>query len=78
MLSFGEANQFHTLKNRIIRGVEVKKLGPKVLRSLREAWELVAREKSSNNKDFRRVLKSIKNYKKDYSIWSELAGVSNK
>ena len=78
MLSFGEANQFHTLKNIIIRGVEVKKLGPKVLHSLREAWELVAREKSSNNKDFRRVLKSIKNYEKDYSIWSELAGVSNK
>ena len=49
MLSFGEANQFQALKNKIIRGVKVKKFGSKLLHSLREAWESVAREKSKSN-----------------------------
>ena len=78
MLSFGEANQFYALKNKIILGVEVKSFGSEVLLSLREAWESVAREKSNSSKDFEKILKSINNYKKDYSIWSELAGVGNK
>ena len=78
MLSFGEANQFNELKNKIIRGAEVKQFGPKVLRLFEKGWKSVAEENSKNNKDFEKILKSIANYKKDYLIWNDLSKVGKK
>ena len=74
-LAAGEAGQFDALKNIVIRGVDVKKFPPKITLALKRAWLEVARTRASANKDFRRVLNSLKNFREDYSIWQELGKI---
>ncbi len=74
-LAAGEAGHFDALKNIVIRGVDVKKFPPKITEALKRAWLEVARTRASANKDFRRVLNSLKNFREDYSIWQELGKI---
>tara|TARA_B100000315_G_scaffold122757_1_gene112697 strand:- start:17533 stop:18642 length:1110 start_codon:yes stop_codon:yes gene_type:complete len=74
-LAAGEASQFDALKNIVIRGIDVKKFPPKVTLALKRAWLEVAKTRASANKDFRRVLNSLKNFREDYSIWQELGKI---
>ncbi|MBT3914956.1 MAG: TRAP transporter substrate-binding protein [Rhodospirillaceae bacterium] len=74
-LAAGEAGQFDALKNIVIRGVDVKKFPPKITLALKRAWLEVAKTRASANKDFRRVINSLKNFREDYSIWQELGKI---
>jgi TRAP-type mannitol/chloroaromatic compound transport system substrate-binding protein len=74
-LAAGEAGQFDALKNIVIRGVDVKKFPPKITKALKRAWISIARSRAASNKDFRRVLKSLRKFREDYSIWQELGKI---
>ena len=74
-LAAGEAGQFDALKNIVVRGVDVKKFPPKLTQALKRAWQDIARSRAASNKDFRRVLKSLRAFQEDYSIWHELGKI---
>ncbi|MBT3990095.1 MAG: TRAP transporter substrate-binding protein DctP [Rhodospirillaceae bacterium] len=74
-LAAGEAGQFEALKNIVIRGVDVKKFPPKLTKALKRAWLSIARSRAASDKDFRRVLKSLRKFREDYSIWQELGKI---
>ncbi len=74
-IAIGEAGQFGALKDIVIRGVEVKKWPKEVTKAMRQAWTRVAREKSAEDKDFRRIFRSLKKFREDYSIWRELGEI---
>lgn len=74
-LAAGEAGQFDALKNIVIRGVDVKKFPPKLTKALKGAWLSIAKSNAASDKDFRRVLKSLRKFREDYSIWHELGKI---
>jgi TRAP-type mannitol/chloroaromatic compound transport system substrate-binding protein len=74
-LAAGEAGQFDALKNIVIRGVDVKKFPPKITQALKKAWMSIAKSRAASNKDFRRILISLRKFREDYSIWQELGKI---
>lgn len=74
-LSPNESMQFEALKNMAASGVDVRKFSPQLTQKLKRAWLNVARSSASKNKSFRRVLISLRKFRKDYSIWHDLGKI---
>ncbi|MBT4889276.1 MAG: C4-dicarboxylate ABC transporter [Rhodospirillales bacterium] len=71
-LAEGEAVQFDALKAFSSHGTEIKHLPPDVLDALNDAWNEVVLEESAQNKEFRRIWKSLSLFRRNYEIWTEL------
>ncbi|MBL6928031.1 MAG: TRAP transporter substrate-binding protein [Rhodospirillales bacterium] len=71
-LAEAEATQFAALKNIYATGVEIHRWPAEIIAALEKAWLQVAAEQSKNDKDFKRVWKSLQAFREDYSIWREL------
>jgi TRAP-type mannitol/chloroaromatic compound transport system substrate-binding protein len=68
-----EASQFAALKELYASGVRLHRWPPKVQSALRHAWEDVVNEQAGKDADFRMVWRSLKNFRTEYAIWSELS-----
>lgn len=68
-----EASQFAALKELYAGGVHLHRWPPMVQEALRKAWEDVVNEQSATDADFRLVWRSLKNFRTEYAIWSELS-----
>ncbi len=68
-----EASQFAALKELYAGGVRLHRWPPMVQEALRKAWQDVVDEQSGTDADFRLVWRSLKNFRTEYAIWSELS-----
>ena len=71
-LAVGEAGQFSALKSIHAKGVKIHRWTPEIMAALKGAWKKVADEESAANKQFKKVWKSLSNFRQDYAIWREL------
>lgn len=72
-LAEGEALQYGALKELTEKGVTIKRWPTGILTALENAWKEVAMEQSSVNTNFKKVWRSLSDFRKDYEIWNELA-----
>lgn len=68
-----EASQFAALKELYAAGVRLHRWPPMVREALEQAWEDVVNEQAGTDADFRVVWRSLKNFRTEYAIWSELS-----
>ncbi len=68
-----EASQFAALKELYAGGIRLHRWPPTVRDALEQAWEDVVNEQAGTDADFRRVWRSLKNFRTEYAIWSELS-----
>ncbi len=71
-LAEGEAIQFAALNELKAKGVEMHRWPPEVLETLERAWDEVAAELSAEDKTFKKVWASLKEFRANYAIWREL------
>ena len=71
-LAQGEAEQFEVLKNLVIKRVSVGRWPPEMIAALRAAWGQVVKTEQANDQNFRRLWKSLTDFRRDYAIWKEL------
>ncbi len=69
----GDAAQFPALRTLARRGVDVRRLPPEILESLRTTWDAVADEESSRDAAFRKVIASMRAFETDHRVWRELS-----
>jgi TRAP-type mannitol/chloroaromatic compound transport system substrate-binding protein len=74
-ISTSEVLQFETLKKIIIKGVDVRRFPDHIIVGIEKAWLKVANAQSKSNDDFRKVLKSLRKFRKNHSIWQELGKI---
>ncbi len=72
-LAESDAVQFAALKKIVRDGGEVHRLPKEIQNALEDSWRAVAEEESSTNKDFRKVLASMRAFEPDYRIWRDLS-----
>ena len=71
-LAEGEALQFAALKDIQSKGVRVRRWPKPILEALERAWQDVVDEETLADADFRRVWKSLAEFREGYAIWREL------
>jgi TRAP-type mannitol/chloroaromatic compound transport system substrate-binding protein len=71
-MAANEAVQFDTLKKIVISGVEVRRFPPDIIRTLKSSWLSVANSQSTSNTEFKQILESLREFRRDYSIWQDL------
>lgn len=71
-LAEGEALQFHALKELTARGVKIHRWPSSILLALKSAWKVVVSEQSAADANFKRVWRSLSDFRNDYTIWKEL------
>jgi len=71
-LAAGEARQFTALKNLHAKGVKIHRWTPEIMAALKGAWKEVVTEESAANKQFKKIWKSLNDFRQDYAIWREL------
>ena len=74
-MAANEAVQFDTLKKIVISGVEVRRFPPDIIKALKNSWLSVANSQSTSNTEFRQILKSLREFRRDYSIWQDLGKI---
>lgn len=74
-LAESEARQFDALKKISGAGTEINRLPGDVLSALSGAWKTVVKAESESDEEFRKVWKSLKNFRRDYDIWDELSSL---
>jgi TRAP-type mannitol/chloroaromatic compound transport system substrate-binding protein len=72
-LAEGEALQYEALKELTAKGVKIQRWPDSILNAMEKAWNEVAAEQASADSKFRRVWRSLSDFRKDYAIWDELA-----
>ena len=72
-LAKGEASQYDALKEMTKNGVNIHRWSQPILSALELAWKDVQGEQSSNDNDFRRIWRSLEEFRKGYSTWKELS-----
>lgn len=72
-LAEGEALQYQALKELTAKGVKILRWPTSILSAFEAAWKDVAAEQSTADTKFRRVWKSLSNFRKHYAVWQELA-----
>jgi len=68
-----EASQFAALKQLYAEGVRLHRWPDPVQDALKEAWEEVAAQQAGTDSDFRAIWRSLKAFRTEYAIWSELS-----
>jgi len=64
---------FDDLKSLVEQGSKIQRLPQDMLTSLNKAWLQVAA--SEKNKTFQKIIKSLKTFREDYSIWQEIGAL---
>jgi len=72
-LAEGEAAQFAALKELYGSGVELHRWPTEIQDALERAWQDVVNEEAGADPQFRRVWRSLKSFRSEYAIWSELS-----
>ncbi len=72
-----EASQFAALKELYAADVRLRRWPPSVQEALEQSWEDVVNEQAGTDTDFRVVWRSLKNFRTEYAIWSELSDMEN-
>jgi len=72
-----EASQFAALKELYANGIRLQRWPPLVQDALKQAWEDVVNEQAGTDTDFRTAWRSLKNFRAEYSIWSELSDLKS-
>jgi TRAP-type mannitol/chloroaromatic compound transport system substrate-binding protein len=68
-----EASQFAALKELYAEGVRLHRWPAGVQSALEQAWKDVVDEQAGTDADFRMVWRSLKTFREEYAIWSELS-----
>jgi len=72
-LAESEAAQYEALKAMTARGVKIHRWPQPVMAAIGDAWRRVAAEKATADADFRRVWRSLSDFRKKYEVWKELS-----
>ncbi len=72
-LAEGEAVQYNALKEMTANGVRIHRWPQSVMSALKIAWREVQAEQSGADDDFRRIWRSLDDFRKNYSTWKELS-----
>lgn len=72
-LAQGEALQYEALKELTAKGVKVHRWSSSILTALETAWQDVQAEQSAADGDFRRIWRSLNDFRRNYSTWDELS-----
>jgi TRAP-type mannitol/chloroaromatic compound transport system substrate-binding protein len=72
-LAEGEAIQFSALKELTAKGVKIYRWPIPIMDAFKGAWQEVAAEQSLANPGFRKAWNSLREFRKNYSTWGELA-----
>ncbi len=72
-LAEGEALQYDALKELTAKGVKIQRWPVPILNAFEGAWKEVALEQANADANFKRVWRSLSDFRKDYAIWKELA-----
>ncbi len=72
-----EASQFAALKELYANGIRLHRWPPLVQTALEQAWEDVVDEQAGIDADFRDIWRSLKNFRAEYAIWSELSDLGS-
>ena len=70
-ITSSEALQFEKLKKIVIKGVDVRRFPDHIIEGIKKACVRVANSQSKSNYDFRKVLESLRKFKKNHSKWQE-------
>lgn len=72
-LAEGESLQYEALKELTAKGVKIHRWPAPILSALEEAWLKVAAEESAADSKFRKVWRSLSDFRRNYAVWKELA-----
>ena len=72
-LAEGEALQYEALNELKAKGVKIHRWPATILSAIETAWKDVAAEQAGADAKFRRVWRSLSDFRKNYAIWKELA-----
>jgi len=72
-LAEGAAMQYAALKELTAKGVTLHRWSTSILSALEAAWQDVQAEQSSADSDFRRIWRSLDDFRRNYSTWDELS-----
>lgn len=72
-LAEGESLQYEALTEITRKGVKIHRWPQPILSALEDAWKEVAAEQSSADAKFRKVWRSLSDFRKNYAVWNELA-----
>ncbi len=72
-MAAGDAGQFQALKDMVARGVSLQRLSPAMREALERAWQQVVRQENGNDFEFRRVWRSLTDFRNDFTVWRELS-----
>jgi len=71
-LAESESLQFAALKTMNAKGVQIHRWPTEILDALKISWGQLATEEANADKEFRRVWRSLTEFRRDYEIWKEL------
>lgn len=71
-LAQGEALQYEALKDLTAKGVHIRRWPEPILSALKETWLKVAAEEASADSKFRKVWRSLSDFRLNYTVWKEL------
>ena len=74
-MAASEAPQLDILKKIINQGVDVRRFPKDITIAIKKAWLSVANSQSKSNEDFRKVLTSLRKFRKEHSIWQEIGKI---
>lgn len=69
----GEAKQLKPLAELKAAGVQVHQWNDEMMAAFKQSWEEVVVEQSAADPDFKRAWESLKKFREDFKIWSDLA-----
>ncbi|MEG3618847.1 hypothetical protein V5T82_10305 [Magnetovibrio sp. PR-2] len=72
-LTAAEAQQFEALKQLTLEGIQMRRWPEDILAKFGEAWKTAARKHVQNDREFAEVWASLQDFRRDYTIWNELA-----
>jgi len=72
-LAESEAAQYEALRQLTARGVKIHRWPQPILAAIGDAWRRVAAEKATADADFRRVWRSLTDFRRNYEVWKELS-----
>ena len=72
-LAEGEALQFNALKELTAKGAKISRWPTPIMNAFKDAWQEVATEQSAADPAFRKAWNSLREFRKNYSTWGELA-----
>jgi TRAP-type mannitol/chloroaromatic compound transport system substrate-binding protein len=74
-ITASEAQQFEILKKIVIQGIDVRRFSNDITIAIKKAWLSVESSQSRSNEDFRKIILSLRKFRKEHSIWQEIGKI---